>query len=335
MESRRQQYLQDMVDHGNQRFDPPAGMLRGLPPDESSHPVTPSLCYALALLELSERALLGRAENIISRVIDLQKNENIPDRAGLWLSCPKGKTTGPADCAATSANARLLVYIWCRHRRRLDRSLVERITDALRLAASRIQLDSTNAHHEPTVFQGIFVMVATAEITANDGLLTHALACLKTSCQDTIGASFGNPIEDMTAVLASLHAIQTYAHDSTAQTSASRLLERAWPRLADLLDETLAQTTINGSHADTALCIPALLQAMTERSRNFNPAGSTCLFSKDEPFSIIDACVLKIEAPREAIRSVAANVNRDHTISVRRPCTQMLHRQPAKWIGSS
>lgn len=200
-ESRRRQHLQRMADHGDRWFDPVAGVLAH-PENGDRRGDVELLHYALALLELSDRSLQGRAESILSRAV------------ATYSGPEPGRGVEPmrmeAECMA-------LLFIWFRHRRRLASGLAEGVLTAASCGADCIRESDVG-------LAGAFVLLAVGEATERDDLGTRGQAALVRLRDGRGGAG-----EDLVA----LHAIMTYVRDAKARETAGGLASRLWRELAD------------------------------------------------------------------------------------------------------
>lgn len=319
MESRRQRYLQEMVDFGDRHFAPESGMLRlpakwpdgvplpnarGMAKDSSYE----SLQYALVLLELAERSLMGRAEAIISRVIELQETGNgIGPRRG-WRPISAhspGEDEQTAESAKLERTGMTLLLIWYRHRRRLKPELVARIVKAAKRAALFNGRGPTKGRPADVNIPRVFIMLSVAEIEgdAEDltlalGRLEEAVASLPGPCRSTFDAP-----SEIAMNLGALHAINAYIRHPTTDLLTPPLAVY-WGAAITLFHIETAKRAASPGVAPRST-IPTLLDALIEKASQ----GAVTLPHSSggrEDFDILYACVIPLEAPAEIVAGFAS-----------------------------
>lgn len=279
-EARRRQYLHEVVEAWDAEFDPEVGVLlrAGAEGRRAQGQATDGACareesmhYAFALLELAERARQGRAEAIMSRVIDLPSP---PETEDVALA---------------------LMLIWHRHRRRLPKILADKIASAIVGAADRIKNIDTvyRASAGPgAMINDLFVLLSAAKITDSDDWMARALDRLR-ELQKAFGSTAPFPVkvgsDDVATGLAGLHAISSHISDERVSESVALLSSRFWQEVSLPFREADAPTRI--VRAD----MPALLVEMASRGASRGRTGGG-----RAAYAALYACVMK--APTEAVR---------------------------------
>lgn len=277
-EEHRRHYLHQIVEAWDQVFDPGSGFLCPFGPEprharsaqtEGRHAQEESMHYALALLELAERSRQGRAEAIITRIIDLP------------------------EASASQGLAMTLLLIWHRHRRRLPRALLEKIVLTVVGSARRILAQKPGRSPLPpgTRINDLFVLLSVAKITDDEDLMSRAVEQLD-RLQENFGLAgpllrAGDP-DDAAAGLAGLHAIDNHISDPRVTERMEVLLSRFWREVADVF---YAPDQAAAHHAAE----PGLLAFMVEKASRGAVRGR--IGSGRETFAALFVCVMNVEAP--------------------------------------
>lgn len=357
-ESHRRLHLQRMADHGDRFFNPAMGMLRLAMPvhrnvhsehldDSPRHPVHGSLIYALVLLEMADRALQGRAEAILSRVIDLQETSDPQAKTfGLWpyfLEEPVPVWPWP-DFNGADFNGTTLLLIWHRHRRRLAPALLGKLVEAIRRAAVCIRRRNVDLNYTNIAIKGTFVTLSTAEVTGDAELLAYALDRLErlSATVATTGAfaEYNSPTYAAIS-LAGLHAMETYVRDERARPLVTSLLTRFWRDVAERFHPETRE--LAGPHARAYMpslsSAPELLGSLIEKASR--GAVHYALTSGREEFGAIYACVMNVEPPAGIAALLAARSTEPRQVTARAqartteaPRVQTTWLEPAFCLGS-
>lgn len=357
-EFHRRDHLQRMADHGDRHFDPAAGMLR-LPMaayrnvhsehlDETPrHPVRESLNYALVLLEMADRSLQGRAEAILSRVVDLQETSDPGAKTwGLWpyfQEEPVAEWPWP-DFNWADFNGMTLLLIWHRHRRRLSAVLAERIVEAIRRAAVCVRRRNVDLNYTNIAIKGTFVTLSAAEVTGDAELLAYAIDRLE-RLRETVAATgafaeYNSPTYAAVS-LAGLHAMETYVCDVRVRPLLEPLLARFWSDVAERFHPETRE--LAGPHAraytPSLNGAPELLGSLIEKAS----AGAVCYppVPGRDPFGSLYACVMNVEAPSGIVAMLSASDTEPRQVQARSqtgpteaPRVQTTWLEPAFCLGS-
>ena len=357
-ETHRREYLQRMADYGDRNFDPVVGLLQ-LPmdgyrnvhaehlDDTLRHPVRESLSYALVLLEMSDRALQGRAESILTRVVDLQEASD-PDAKefGLWpYFLEELVPVWPwPDFNWADFNGMTLLLIWHRHRRRLSAALADRIIEAIRRAAVCIRRRNVDLNYTNIAIKGTFVTLSAAEVTGDAELLDYAIDRLL-RLRDTVAsagafAEYNSPTYAAVS-LAGLHAMETYVRDERARSVVTMLLTRFWGEVSERFHpETreLAGPHARAYHASLSVASGLLGSLIEKASRGAVQYASP---SDQGGFGALYACVINVEAPAETVALFSAKTSALRQVVIRAqpgpdeaPRIQTTWMEPAFCLGS-
>jgi hypothetical protein len=335
MESHRQQYLRHMVSYGDLHFDPAQGLLK-LPVNGkrstiaenvgggARYSVRESLDYALVLLERAERSLQGRAEAIISRVIDLQETGSLKEKTqGMWprfLGEPVEVLPGD-EVIQTNLNVMTLLLIWHRHRRRLRPVLLDKIVQAITQATVCRQLSDSSNHANRIT--GIFVLLSGAEITGDGDLLTHAIyqwERLSAAMMVDGKRSHNCSLRETALCIVGLHAIESYVRNERARAFTEPLLARLWIDVAESFSpvaRTLAEPRQRAyviSLNESAEMLGPLIEKAGRGAVAYSPVEEG-----RDPFGALYACVVSGDAPPDVAAALSARTGKPRQSTV---CSQ-------------
>ena len=152
IELRRQGILRSLAAYGDRHVAPECTLLRlpvGAPSSGWQHPSADSLLYALVLLEMADRSRQGLAEQIVIRLLKLQRPATPARRdSGFWPASLEAATSRATRAShETAAIALFLGILRRRHHRRLSRNLGAEIDLALGQAASALHRNAPTRQH--------------------------------------------------------------------------------------------------------------------------------------------------------------------------------------------
>jgi hypothetical protein len=201
------------------------------------HPTRESLEYALLLLESGETFRRERALNILDRDLQLQETDPNSRWCGVWpyyLEEPLAQMSA-ADLNWADFNGAQLLVIVLRHQDQLPAALLQRMREAIRLAALAIKRRDVTPYYTNIAVQGSFVTLASAELLDDPEIGSYAIARLRrfAATVDESGsfAEYNSPTY-MHVTLENLTRILTFVRNSEARALSERLHERAWLHLA-------------------------------------------------------------------------------------------------------
>jgi hypothetical protein len=145
------------------------------------HPTRDSLEYALALLDSGEAERLGRAEDILRRVIALQDQDPASRTYGIWswfLEEPLERMSPPDWNWADFCGVQLL-GVALRHRQRIAPELAAAVKASILHAASSIQRRNVGPGYTNIALMGSYVTIAAGELFEDEELRAYGTARLR------------------------------------------------------------------------------------------------------------------------------------------------------------
>jgi hypothetical protein len=234
--------FRDMASFGDAHFDPEWSLLKWKAYSNVHvehfagamvHPIRESLAYVLVLLERNEGADAGRAREILLKVFDLQGRCPGHLRDGLWhYFAEESVFDWPIpDLNWADFNGMTLLMIWHLKRHLLDAATLERLREAVRLAAGCIRKRNVTMGYTNIAIKGTFVTLAAAELLEDDDLLEYAqdrarrlhTEIFRTSCF----AEYNSPTYAAVS-LAGLMAIDNFVRSESAKALALEIQHLFW-----------------------------------------------------------------------------------------------------------
>lgn len=241
LEHIRRKRIAEIVECGDRCFDPASGLLH--PPEGAEGgPVSSSavLCYALGLLELSERSLQGRAEAIVGRAA-------------------KEFPTPPGDRAEMIVAGMALLPIWHRHRRVLHADVAGAILGRLGRDVSVVAEGGGPLEGGVCGVPAASLVFAVGAALGDEGLMAGALGALARATDGPLPSAPG--VEERAFCLSCLHVARTYGATSPpARETTGRLIRRFW-------------ASGFGSEPTGPRAYPALIRALLENGTDAEIPG--------------------------------------------------------------
>ncbi len=202
------------------------------------HPTRPALDYAIALLDTGEERWLGRACDILTRVISLQDQNPASKTYGIWswfLEEPLEKMSPPdwnwADFCGTA-----LLQAALYHRDRLPEKLRADLDAAIQHAARSVQRRNVGPDYTNIAIMGTYVTLVTAELYAIEDLRQYALARWRRfhaqTMQTRAFSEYNSPTYTIVA-LKEIGRIRLHARDAEALRLTEDVYRVAWQEIAD------------------------------------------------------------------------------------------------------
>ena len=279
----RDLYLAAMKQLGDRYYDPGYGLLTfPVHPNVHIEYLAPgvrhctreSLYYALVLFLIGGDENVKRAAAIVERILEVQEHSD-PDHPfyGLWhYYAEESVLTWPVpDTNWADFNGLTLLVIWHAAGRQLPEALKEKIREGIRRASVCIRRKNTDPHYTNIALKGTFVVMAAAELLADESLQEYGRDRMRRIAATFRGAdSFAeyNSPTYAAVSLYSLGAIQTFVQDSEVKELALAIQHSFWRHIG--LHFHVATGELAGPHSRAYHLLvreaPAKIGSLIERA---------------------------------------------------------------------
>jgi hypothetical protein len=240
--------LLSAVKRADASFDPKEGLLfHTIGPEyhyhtnlrsTRAHITRDSLDYAMNLLETGEPDRKRRAEEVLTRMLDLQDTDPNSKWYGLWgyyMEEPASKMS-PADWNWADFNGATLLMINARHGSQLSAALRDRVRQAIHHCAVSVMRRNVVMTYTNIAVQGTFVTLAAAALLHDETLSKYAHERLRRFCA-TVNetgsfAEYNSPTYANVTIL-NLVRMKMLLEEPETIRILDRLHERIWMHLGD------------------------------------------------------------------------------------------------------
>jgi hypothetical protein len=263
------------------------------------HPTRDSLGYAVALLDSGQRERLGRACEILRRVIALQDQDPNSRTYGIWswfMEEPLEKMSPPDWNWADFCGAQLLA-VALDHMERLPEQLQGQLRDSIIHAAYSIKRRNVGPGYTNIAIMGTYVTLVAGELFENAELFEYGKARLRRFYDYTFEKGSFSEYNSPTYTVVAVEEIARMARDvkdADAQKLISELNRFAWRHLARRFHPPSRQWS--GPHSR---CYRTLLGEGTLAFIQRATAGKVRFVDQTRAWESLNACRLRAECPAE------------------------------------
>lgn len=211
------------------------------------HEVRASFSYAVSLLDCGEKEYEQRAFDVIEKTISLQDTDPNSPSCGVWPYYeeePLATKKSPIDYNWADFNAVSLLDIYMGHKSRLPKKLLQKVEDALILAAKAVQKRNCHPSYTNIAIMGTYVTYVTSYLFNMPEMQKYANERLKTFYNYTLEkggfSEYNSPTYSIVAI-DELNRMQRHIVEPNAKKMIDELYTRCWGIIARHFHKPSAQ----------------------------------------------------------------------------------------------